>query len=114
METWGQKTNQSENWFENREDSKNKTINEAKRHGVSELDDKYLRISNVAKKCDLENSFNIHYKFLSKFAHPTAFRLFLKDDKKEVARQADYFLERGTSYFYDALFKLEKVIEESK
>ena len=114
MDEWGKKTNQSEAWFENREDSKNKTINEANKHGVSDLDDKYLRVSNVAKKCGLENSFSIHYKFLSKFAHPTAFRLFIEDDKQEVARQADYFLKRGTNYFYDALSRLEKFLEENE
>ncbi|HIF25078.1 MAG TPA: hypothetical protein EYG21_02980 [Nitrospinaceae bacterium] len=114
LEAWGTKTDQPQDWFEDRKRSKEKVIEEASMHGHDDLDGKYIRISKAAEACGYGACFNLHYKFLSKFAHPTAFRLFIKDDKKEIARQAHSFLKQGALYFHDGFVKLERYIEESE
>lgn len=114
LEKWGKETNQPPEWFEKIQRNKDKIRNEAERLGIFDLDTKYTSPLKAAKTLGHEKVHKIHNKILSKFAHPTAYRILSSDSQEGQANRAYYFFSQGCLFFYDGFFRLEKFLEESR
>jgi hypothetical protein len=114
LEKWGKETNQPSEWFEKIQRNRDKICNEAERHGILDLDAKYTSPLNAAKILGHEKTHRIHNKILSKFAHPTAYRILSSDSQEGQANRAYYFFSQGCLFFYDGFSRLEKFLEENE
>lgn len=112
LEKWGKETNQPSEWFEKIQRNRDTIRNEAKKLGIFDLDAKYTSPLNAAKALGHEKAHKIHNKILSKFAHPTAYRILSSDSQKGQANRAYYFFSQGCLFFYDGFFRLEKRIDQ--
>lgn len=114
LEKWGKETNQPAAWFEKIQRNRDKICNEAVRRGILDLDTKYMSPLNAAKTLGHEKTHRVHNKILSKFAHPTAYRILSSDSQKGQANRAYYFFSQGCLFFYDGFCRLESFLEENQ
>lgn len=114
MQLWGKETDQPTEFFEQIERNKKNIKEQAEKYGITNLNSKYKSLSAASKMLKHHKTFHIHNKILSKFAHPTAMRLFTQRSKKEVADIAFYFFSQGCLFFYDGFSRIEKCIDGNK
>ena len=105
---WGTATAQPVDWS-NRLASAKQGLSERAFHneGIDSLDGTYKQVRDAAKKCGLGEHFSLGFKFLSKFAHPTAMRILSSPDEKREDLQRDMFFSYGCLFFTEAFNALE-------
>lgn len=88
---WGEKRDDDPEWAAQFAVAKGALVASAEEKGLGSLDDPYVKVRDAAKECGLQEHFAVTYKFLSKFAHPTALVLLGNlDSKKQQVREAIY------------------------
>jgi hypothetical protein len=75
--------------------------------GIESLDGRYKNVSDAANECGMGEHFNLSYKVLSKFTHPTAMRILAPLDDKKEALQRDWFFSHGCLFFTGVFHALE-------
>jgi hypothetical protein len=105
---WGTSTSQSVDWS-NRLTSAKQDLSERALHneGIDALDEPYKQVRDAARECGLGDHFRVGFKFLSKFAHPTAMRILSSPDEKREDLQRDMFFSYGCLFFTGAFNALE-------
>lgn len=111
LEQWGKETNQSPEWFDEREKNKQDIHDQAKKHGITKLNSKFYSLLNISKTIGHDKAYKIHNKILSKFAHPTAMLLFSIESEDKLPRTAYYLFSQGCLFFYDGIARIEKFIK---
>lgn len=114
LEKWGEVTDQSPEWFEKIERTRQDIYDQAKKRGVSDLKAKYKSPAEAAKAIGHDKDFKIHNKILSKFAHPTPMVVLSAELENGMPKRAFYFFSQGCLFFYDAFFRLETFMEDSE
>jgi hypothetical protein len=78
---------------------------------VGSIEDKHTLIHTAAKQINFQNEYETTNKMLSKFIHPTAFKIigYLKEDKIEELQKG--FYAQGCGHFGAAFEYLEKQIQ---
>lgn len=107
---WGSKTGQEAEWIDPIEKEKLDLKSRADRDGIASLDGPYKLVSDAAKECGFSDMISVDYKFLSKFAHPTAMRLLGNPDDEKESLQRDAFFSKGCLYFTGAFECLERAL----
>lgn len=109
---WGT-ASQSPNDLQPIENVKRQLFERARRvGGIDSLEGAYKRTADAAKECGIANHYELCFKMLSKFAHPTAMRLLAEPDEKKESVQRDFFFGNGCAFFVSAFDALEPTIEK--
>lgn len=105
---WGTATTQSVDWSDRLASAKQDLSKRAlDNEGIDSLDGAYKQVSDAAKECGLGDHFRIGFKFLSKFAHPTAMRILSSPDEKREDLQRDMLFSLGCLFFTGAFNALD-------
>lgn len=104
--TWGEKKGQGDKWAAQVEEAKVQLIASAEEKGAGSLDGSYVKVRDAARDCGFLDHFAATYKFLSKFAHPTALVLLGNLDSKEKELR-DAVFGQGCVLFVGAFTALE-------
>jgi hypothetical protein len=107
FETWGDNTAQADEWTQPFVDAKSALAERAAAEGIDPLDKSYTQVSNAAKECGLEAHFKLSFKFLSKFAHPTAMQILGYNDDAKTELQREMFFALACNFFHSAFAFLE-------
>ncbi|HEY1760890.1 MAG TPA: DUF5677 domain-containing protein [Bryobacteraceae bacterium] len=79
----------------------------AAKDGFTDFKEPIKKVSAAAGECGIESHFLFSYKFLSKFAHPTAMQILVPPDDAQHVLQRDYFFSQGCLSFIGAVTALE-------
>ncbi len=108
---WGTATAQASDWLNPIAAAKQEFAEQAKCiEGIDSIDGQYKNVRNAAKECGLLHHFDLNFKVLSKFAHPTAMRV-MAPPGKDINIQIqfrDCFFGNGCLFFTGAFNALEK------
>lgn len=105
---WGDKNNQSSIWKDQTENSLAELVDAAAEHQVSDLNSKYLRVSDAAQQVGMKDNFDMQNKFFSKFAHPTAGHVVLPFVNENAKRLKTVFFANGCLFFIYGFSFLEQ------
>ncbi len=104
---WGTVTSQQPDWLNPLKNAKKDVSERAASKGIKSLGGPYKKVSDAAQECGIKDHFNIDYKLLSKFAHPTAMQVLGSADRNSETVQRDRFFSLGCLYFTGAFNALE-------
>lgn len=107
---WGHATNQDSEWIESFIDAESAIRDTAQNKGIDSLDGPYKRIRDAAEECGFLDHFKLTYKFLSKFAHPTAFQILGNLDAEGKRRLSDLLFSEACMTFVGAFSILEEYL----
>jgi hypothetical protein len=110
FQNWGKATAQDANFLEPLANAEHELSERAASEGIETLDGSYKKVHEAAKECGRELEFKTGFKFLSKFAHPTAMQVLAPPDESKTLMQRDCFFSLGCLYFSGAFFALEKCL----
>lgn len=110
LTTWGKATSQDNNWLHPIEKAKQDISARAESEGIESLEGSYKQVRNAASECKMGQHFNVSYKFLSKFAHPTAMVIIAPPDSEKEKLQKDVFFSEGCMSFVNAFGALEGLL----
>ena len=105
LEKWGAITGQEADWLEGVRNSKAKLAENAQKVDVDLSEGTYTRVRAAAETCGLLEYYNIIFKYLSKFAHPTALQIIGNIPAQKKLR--DGIFEQGCVFFVAAFADLE-------
>jgi hypothetical protein len=106
---WGKATAQEASFLYPLANAKDELSERAASEGIETLDGSYKQVHDAARECDYIH-FRVSFKFLSKFAHPTAMQILAPPDTAKTLMQRDCFFSFGCLYFTGAFFALEKCL----
>ncbi len=105
---WGVATTQDSDWLEPLAEAKRNLSERALRlEGIDSIDGPYQQVRQAAKECGLGEHFNLSFKLLSKFAHPTAMQILAPPNEKSEQLQREMFFSQGCLFFTGAFNALE-------
>jgi hypothetical protein len=107
FQKWGKATAQDANFLEPFTNAKQELFERAALEGIETLDGSYKQVRDAAKECGRELHYNAVFKFLSKFAHPTAMQIMAPPDAVRPQVQRACFFRQGCVYFTGAFHALE-------
>ena len=107
FEKWGIAHSMDASWMECFRGVREDLARRAAEVGILSFDGSYERVHDAAKSCGLEAHFRMTYRFLSKFAHPTAMQIIGKADPAMRALQKDLFLSHVALFFAGGFSALE-------
>lgn len=107
---WGTATSQDNNWLDPIERAKQDISARAASEGIESLEGSYKQVRNAALECNVGDHFNLSYKFLSKFAHPTAMVIIAPPDSEKEKLQKEIFYDAGCMSFVNTFGTLEGVL----
>jgi hypothetical protein len=107
FQNWGKATEQDANFLDPLANAKHELSERAASEGIETLDESYKQVHDAAKEGGNELHFRVSFKFLSKFAHPTAMQILAPPDTAKTLMQRDCFLSLGCLYFTGAFSALE-------
>jgi hypothetical protein len=102
---WGEATGQSPGWFKPGADARDELSNRAAARGVDTIDKRFTDVREAAADIGIGDHFNLAYKFLSKFAHPTAMLILSSSESKQMQRE--WVFGNGCLFFTGAFTALE-------
>jgi len=114
LKKWGGKTNQGNEWQQMFTDSLQDLSKAAAQQGISDLNSKYLQVSEVAKDLGMKDDFETTNKMLSKYAHPTAGYVVRPFDGEDVKKLKTAFLIQGCVNFLGAFNALEQHFKNNR
>lgn len=108
--SWGHNASQGNDWLNPLERAKEDNRQRAEDKGIESLVGSYQLVREVAKKCGIEQHFKLHFKTLSKYAHPTAMLIIAPSDPGKEKLQKEMFYSHGCIFFVGAFTALEGVL----
>jgi hypothetical protein len=112
FEKWGVIAQQDESYFEDM-NKKNEDLEKvATEAGVLNLEEKYTKIRNLADTIGMGEDYDIIYKFLSKFSHPTALQIIGEFPREGWFNLNTVIYEHGCVNFIGAFQALKKLVNE--
>ena len=111
FEKWGTTMAQPAEFFNIFSGAKLDLAHRAAAEGITSLDADYKRVSDAARECNMAENFALHFKLLSKFAHPTAIRMIDPHDMLTEARQREWFFSWGCLFFQGAFDAIENMLQ---
>jgi hypothetical protein len=105
---WGHATAQAADWLDSLATAK-RALSERARviDSIESLEGRYKQVGEAAKECGFGEQYNLSYKLLSKFAHPTAMQILAPPGGTKFALQRDCFYSQGCLFFTGAFVALE-------
>ncbi|MBM3950203.1 MAG: hypothetical protein FJ311_01960 [Rhodospirillales bacterium] len=107
---WGKITSQGNDWLNSIANAKQDISTRAASEGIESLEGSYKQVRDAASACGFGGHFNVDYKLLSKFAHPTAMLIMGAPDPEKEKLQKDMFYNDGCMFFVGAFTALEGVL----
>ena len=105
---WGTQTAKPTDWSNRLVSAKEDLSGRAfHNEGIDSFDGAYKGVSAAASECGLGVHFNLGFKLLSKFAHPTAMRVLSCPDEKREDLQRDTLFSFGCLFFTGGFNALE-------
>jgi hypothetical protein len=104
---WGTAKALPAHWLDPLTDARQDLFDRAAAEGIDSLEGPYKAVSKAAMECGIREHFNVSYRMLSKFAHPTEMRILALPDEVKDALQRDYFLSQGCLFFTGGFYALE-------
>ena len=94
FEKWGKSMNSEPTWFEPARHARSELRERALGRGVSSIDGTYIKVSRAADEIGIKDHFDVSWKLLSKFAHPTAMTILAPQDESKAMHRCDLLFER--------------------
>lgn len=107
LQTWGEATNQSPDWFQQGADARDGIANAALVRGVASIDGQFTKVAAAAGEIGIAHHFTLMNKNLSKFAHPTAMLILGNSETRKM--QKDSVFANGCLFFVGAFTALENI-----
>lgn len=107
---WGE-GKQAKDWLKPLEMAGQELQNRARTEGIDSLDGSYKGVNEAAVECGIQNHYQLIFKLLSKFAHPTAMQVVANPDNKRDKAQCDLFFGYGCLFFVGAFDALERALK---
>lgn len=104
ISNWGHSSGQSSEWLDIFPAAIERLNTSAKERNIDSLEGSYTQVRNAAHSINMEKEFNVCWKILSKFAHPTAYSIInphANDDEKTLFIK-EFSYECGCTYFLHA------------
>lgn len=108
---WGKKTELDEKWVRATEVAKNTLIENAAKQKVDELERKNYSVAKAAMDIGISDYFKIQNKLFSKFAHPTAGYIVFPPLDEHAAKMKFALYGSGCLLFVQTFKALEKIME---
>jgi hypothetical protein len=103
---WGKITSQDDEWLNPLENAKQDISTRAVSKGIESLDGSYKQVRDAALECEFGDDFNVSYKLLSKFAHPTSMLIMAGAEPEKEELQKRLFFSHGCMFFIGAFTAL--------
>lgn len=108
---WGTAKALPADWLDPLTDARQDLFDRAAAEGIESLEGPYTAVSKAAKECGIGDHFNVSYRMLSKFAHPTAMRILAPPDEAKHTAQRHHFFSHGCLFFTGAFHALESELD---
>jgi hypothetical protein len=104
---WGTARAQGEDFLDIFENATQNLTNRAAAEGIASLDGRYKDVRDAADDVGIGDHYILGYRMLSKFTHPTAFRILSVLNDETAKLQRDLFFSFGCLFFVGAFTAIE-------
>jgi hypothetical protein len=110
FQKWGEATAQNPDWFQSGTRAQEDLSNRAAARGIESISGSFKEVRAAAQDVKFGHHFNLCFKLLSKFAHPTAMQIVLPANDEVATIHRDFFFGEGCLFFTGAFTTLEKAL----